>query len=129
MSSTSTAQQRLQALTAKFSSVQEKLQETIKSRQKVESQVHENHAVQTEFGKLDDDAAIYKLVGPVLVKQDSLEANQNVARRIELLESETKRIEEDIKRYQNEAEQIKNEIIKLQQESLAQETAQSNTDA
>ena len=124
-----TPQQRLQALTAKFSAVQDQLQESVRSRQKLESQSHENHSVQAEFEKLDEDAAIYKLIGPVLVKQDNLEAKQNVSRRIDLLNDETKRIEDEIKRHQNETEQIKNEIIKLQQDNLAQENAQANAEA
>lgn len=51
----------------------------------------------------------------MLVKQDTLEANQNVARRIELLKQETSRVEDEIRKVQSEAEKLKGEIIKVQQ--------------
>ena len=70
---------------------------------------------------LDDDAAIYKLIGPVLVKQEPLEAKQNVSRRIDLLRDETLRVEDEIKKIQGEAEKIKMEIIRIQQENQAPE--------
>lgn len=114
-------QQQLQALSGKFQSIQQSLQTTIESRQKLESQSQENQSVQAEFDALDDDSNIYKLIGPVLVKQDPLEAKQNVARRIELLKEETKRVEEEIKKRQAEAEACKAEIIQIQQDNLAQE--------
>lgn len=41
-----------------------------------------------EFAKLDDDSNIYKLVGPVLMKQEKSEAKLNVDKRLELIESQ-----------------------------------------
>lgn len=41
-----------------------------------------------EFSILDDDANIYKLVGPVLLKQDKPEAVMNVDKRLEFIEAE-----------------------------------------
>ncbi|VDM33238.1 unnamed protein product, partial [Toxocara canis] len=37
---------------------------------------------------LDDDATVYKLIGPVLVKQDLTEARQNVDKRIDYIKTE-----------------------------------------
>jgi prefoldin beta subunit len=45
-------------------------------------------AVSQEFAELDDDAKIYKLVGPVLLKQDRAEAVMNVDKRLEFIQSE-----------------------------------------
>ena len=44
--------------------------------------------VQTEFAQLDDDSNIYKLVGPVLLKQDKTEATMAVNSRLEFIEKE-----------------------------------------
>lgn len=44
--------------------------------------------MQTEFNQLDDDANIYKLVGPVLLKQDKTEASMAVNGRLEFIEKE-----------------------------------------
>lgn len=37
---------------------------------------------------MNEDANVYKLIGPVLVKQDLAEANANVRKRIEYISAE-----------------------------------------
>lgn len=58
------------------------------ARQKLESQQQENEGVQAEFAQLDDDSNIYKLVGPVLLKQEKTEATMAVKGRLEFIEKE-----------------------------------------
>ena len=41
-----------------------------------------------ELDRLDADDTVYKLVGPVLVKQDLTESKQNIAKRIEYITAE-----------------------------------------
>ena len=41
-----------------------------------------------EFATPDDDAKIYKLVGPVLLKQETAEAKSTVDSRLEYIEKE-----------------------------------------
>lgn len=41
-----------------------------------------------ELDLLKEDANVYKLIGPVLVKQDLAEANANVRKRIEYISAE-----------------------------------------
>ena len=41
-----------------------------------------------EFNLIDEHAVIYKLVGPVLAKQELVEARQNVEKRLEYMNSE-----------------------------------------
>lgn len=41
-----------------------------------------------ELDLLKEDANVYKLIGPVLVKQDLAEANANVRKRIEYITAE-----------------------------------------
>lgn len=53
----------------------------------------ENEAVMAEFKMLDDDAKVYKLVGPVLAKQELSECRSNVSKRIEFIEKEVARLE------------------------------------
>jgi prefoldin beta subunit len=64
------------------------LQETVDSRQKLEAQKTENFGVQKEFAKLKDDETIYKLIGPVLMKQDKVEAESTVNGRLEFIGKE-----------------------------------------
>lgn len=60
----------------------------VEARQKLESQQQENESVQKEFNSLDDESNIYKLVGPVLLKQDKQEALMAVNGRLEFIEKE-----------------------------------------
>jgi prefoldin beta subunit len=80
----------------------------VTARQKLESQQQENKGVQKvcdqiflkehtserslttcqEFNSLADDANIYKLVGPVLLKQDTTEAKSTVDGRLEYIGGE-----------------------------------------
>lgn len=64
------------------------LETLIDGRQKLEAQQQENKGVQGEFASLDDDANIFKLVGPVLLKQDRNEARMAVNGRLEFIEKE-----------------------------------------
>lgn len=64
------------------------LQAAIQSRQKLDAQKHENVGVQKEFEKLKSDEVIYKLVGPVLLKQDKAEAESTVSGRLKFITKE-----------------------------------------
>ncbi|KAI9643656.1 Prefoldin subunit 6 [Ciborinia camelliae] len=110
-------QQRLQALTEEYQQLQTDLQSSISSRQKLESQQQENKGVQKEFSALDSTSNIYKLVGPVLLKQDKTEAVMAVDGRLEFIEKEIKRVEQAIKEIQDKSDGLKMEIIKLQSEA------------
>ena len=53
----------------------------------------ENELVLQEFKMCQDDASVYKLVGPVLAKQEMDECKTNVTKRIEFIEKEIARLE------------------------------------
>ncbi|THZ07057.1 hypothetical protein D6C91_10310 [Aureobasidium pullulans] len=78
-------QKQLQALSDEYTTLQNELQTTVAARQKLESQQQENKG---EFANLDDDANIYKLVGPILLKQDATEAKSTVDGRLEFIDKE-----------------------------------------
>lgn len=63
-------------------------QTAVEARQQLDSQLRENEQVAKEFGKLTDSNQVYKLIGPVLVKQDQVEAKTNVEKRIEFIKGE-----------------------------------------
>lgn len=64
------------------------LSDLVSARQKLSSQQQENQSVKNEFGKLDAESQIYKLVGPVLLKQDHAEAGMAVDGRLEYIGKE-----------------------------------------
>ncbi|KAI4732371.1 hypothetical protein E4T50_17047 [Aureobasidium sp. EXF-12298] len=100
-------QKQLQALSDEYSALQNDLQTTVAARQKLESQQQENKGVKSEFANLDDDANIYKLVGPILLKQDTSEAKSTVDGRLEFIDKEINRIEKQISDIQEKSEEKK----------------------
>lgn len=63
-------------------------QTAVEARQQLDSQLRENEQVAKEFSKLTQNNEVYKLIGPVLVKQDQVEAKTNVDKRIEFIKGE-----------------------------------------
>ncbi|KAM0811888.1 putative Prefoldin subunit 6 [Seiridium cardinale] len=112
-------QAKLQALSGDYQKLQQELQETIASRQKLQSQKTENIGVQKEFEKLTNDEGIYKLVGPILLKQDKVEAESTVKGRLEFITTELERTEKQIKEVQERIERKKTEIIQTQSAAQA----------
>ncbi|KKA21982.1 KE2 family protein [Rasamsonia emersonii CBS 393.64] len=131
-------QKHLQQLSDEYQKLQTELENNVEARQKLESQLQENKGVQKEFANLEEDANIYKLVGPVLLKQDKTEAVMAVDGRLEFIEKEmygiyrlttpffligSKRIESQISEIQSKSEKKRAEIVqfqtKLQQQAAA----------
>lgn len=67
-------------------------QKVITQRQQLDGQLNENKVVMAELKILKADSEVYKLMGPVLIKQDLEESRQNVAKRIEYIEKELTRM-------------------------------------
>ena len=62
------------------------------------------------------DAAVFKLVGPVLAKQDVSEAKTNVEKRIEYITKEIDRMDKLEADFQAKVENGRKTIIKLQED-------------
>ncbi|KAL4879661.1 putative prefoldin subunit 6 [Aspergillus karnatakaensis] len=118
-------QKQMQALSDEFQALQTELDGLVDARQKLESQQQENMSVQTEFNSLDDDANIYKLIGPVLLKQDKSEALMAVNGRLEFIEKEIQRIEGQIQENQDKSDKKRTEIVQYQSQVQQQAAAAS----
>ncbi|KAF9161819.1 hypothetical protein DFQ27_005775 [Actinomortierella ambigua] len=115
MSATAAAlQKKLETESIAYQSIQKEFAQAVESRQKLDSQLQENKLVQEEFALLKDDANIYKLIGPVLVKQDKPEAKTNVDKRIDFIQAEIQRVEKQIKDLQEKSEKKKMELVQTQ---------------
>lgn len=68
-----------------------------------------------EFDGLADESGIYKLVGPVLLKQDRTEAISAVDGRLEYIGKEINRTEDRIKELQTATDNKRVELMQLQQ--------------
>ena len=62
------------------------------NKQKMQEQKSENEMVMAEFKMLNDDANVFKLVGPILAKQGLGECKENVEKRLEFIEKEIVRL-------------------------------------
>ncbi|KAF2000469.1 Prefoldin beta-like protein [Amniculicola lignicola CBS 123094] len=113
----SEVQKKLQELSDEYQKFQGELSTAIEARQKLESQQQENTTVQKEFNLLDDDANIYKQIGPVLLKQDKAEAVMSVNGRLEFIEKEIQRVEKQIEGIQEKAETVKTNIQSAAQQA------------
>ncbi|KAI4668694.1 uncharacterized protein J4E78_002522 [Alternaria triticimaculans] len=112
-------QKKLQALSDSYQGLQAELGTAVEARQKLESQQQENSTVKKEFDILDDDANIYKQIGPVLLKQDKTEAVMSVNGRLEFIDKQIKDIEKQIQGIQDKSEKIKGESAAQQSQQAA----------
>ena len=64
----------------------------VENKQKMQEQKSENEMVMSEFKMLDDDCNVYKLVGPILAKQDLASCKENVEKRLEFIGKEVTRL-------------------------------------
>jgi len=110
----STLQAKLETGTLAYQAIQQELAIAVETRQRLDSQMRENEIVQKEFGLLKSDANIYKLIGPVLVKQDRHEAIMNVDKRIEFIKAEIDKMEKQLKELTEKQEKQRDEIVSLQ---------------
>ncbi|XP_018413649.1 PREDICTED: prefoldin subunit 6 [Nanorana parkeri] len=109
-------QEKLQAEVTKYQQLQKDISTSMSARQKLEAQVTENNIVKKELGLLDDSNIVYKLIGPVLVKQDLEEAKSTVEKRLHYINGEIKRYETMLKDMEQKSEQQRATLTKLQQE-------------
>ncbi|XP_063794325.1 prefoldin subunit 6 isoform X2 [Pseudophryne corroboree] len=109
-------QEKLQAEVTKYQQVQKDISNSMSARQKLEAQLTENNIVKEELALLDVSNTVYKLIGPVLVKQDLDEAKSTVAKRLQYINGEIKRYETLLKDMEQLSEQQRTSLTKLQQE-------------
>ncbi|KAG6851212.1 hypothetical protein H0H93_015222 [Arthromyces matolae] len=132
-------QARLQLASTEFQELQGELSTAIEVRQRLDAQLSENELVkkvaqissdffhewpdeiQQEFESVTAENRVFKLVGPVLVRQDPAEAKANVETRLEFIRSEMqvsplvyqfieKRVELQLKDIQGKQERKKAEV-------------------
>ena len=80
------------------------------------SQFNENTMVKGELDLLGQEDPVYKLVGPVLMAVDLEEAKENVAKRVEFIETEIKKLDAAIAVKQGDQATLGEEISKMQAE-------------
>jgi prefoldin beta subunit len=108
-------QQQLEAKAARLAAIQKDIGKNHQVRRQYTIQHGENEMVQKELELLEEDANVFKLIGPVLVKQDLAEAKANVNKRIEYILAELRRMEGTLKTLEEQQRNSQEEVMKLQQ--------------
>ncbi|KAM0052088.1 putative prefoldin beta [Helianthus debilis subsp. tardiflorus] len=114
-SSSRELQKELEAKANDLSKIQKDISKNHQVRKKYTIQLGENELVLKELDLLNEDANVYKLIGPVLVKQDLAEANANVKKRIEYISAKLKRLDSTLQDLEEKQNSKKEAIFKLQQ--------------
>lgn len=99
---------------AKFREVQEQLQRTRNDLQLVMQQLTENEMVKQELTLLDSSTNVYKMVGPVLIKNSLDDANETVAKRLEFITGEKNRLEAKNKELETRGTEIATKVQTMQ---------------
>ncbi|ETI54508.1 hypothetical protein F441_02608 [Phytophthora nicotianae CJ01A1] len=107
---------QVEAEMTRYRSLQDEVQVLATQRQTYAQQANENDMVKKELDLLDDEAKVYKLVGPVLLKQDVDEAKSNVNKRLEFINNELNKVNTKIEAKEKEAVGIRTNISNMQME-------------
>eukprot|EP00052_Salpingoeca_macrocollata_P016198 m.129867 g.129867 ORF g.129867 m.129867 type:complete len:167 (+) comp19959_c0_seq4:843-1343(+) len=126
-SAASAKEEELKEEVGKLQALQREISTHTKNREQYETQLHENQLVKKELELLEEGDDVFKLVGPVLIKQDLEEAKGNVNKRIEYISAEIERQEKQIKDVEDKQEKIKEHCIKLQKALQAEQQKQQKT--
>ncbi len=116
------ASQEAQVLVQSLREIQMELQKAQSVSQQFSQQQHENEMVLKELEEAGEDAKIYKKIGPALIAQDYLEATSNVKKRLELIQSEEKRLQEKMQGLSKKGMELQTKLQQQQQQQ--QEAAQ-----
>ncbi|MED6247221.1 Prefoldin subunit 6 [Ataeniobius toweri] len=109
-------QKKLKAELEKYTQIQKDVSMSVSARQKLETQAAENNIVKEELDLLDSSNTVFKLIGPVLVKQDLDEAKATVAKRLEYINGEIQRYETLLKDLEKKSEHQREVLTSLQQD-------------
>ena len=115
-------QKQFQESAENLQTVQKEYSKTLADRQTLDSQLNENRQVKEELDIATDGVNVFKLIGPVLVKQDLEEAKGNVEKRIDYISGELKRKDTqlaDLDKKQDEARE-KMQEVQMQMQKLRQ---------
>ncbi|XP_041847031.1 prefoldin subunit 6 [Melanotaenia boesemani] len=109
-------QKKMKLEIEKYTQIQKDVSKSMSARQKLETQRTENNIVKEELDLLDSSNTVYKLIGPVLVKQDLDEAKSTVAKRLEYISGEIQRYETLLKDMEKKSDEHREVLTSLQQE-------------
>merc|ERR1711998_736599 len=120
-------QKEMQGHVESYKAAQADNQKLVAQRTQLHQQSSENQMVLKELNLLEDEAAVFKLVGPVLIPQDLIEAKANVQKRLDYMKGETDKIEAKMKGANKEMNDIQQKVVEKQakMQEMAKKAAQA----
>mmetsp|Transcript_10031 Transcript_10031/g.16429 ORF Transcript_10031/g.16429 Transcript_10031/m.16429 type:complete len:127 (-) Transcript_10031:714-1094(-) len=116
MSSADELQKQGESLIKAHDAIAEEQERINSSIENLRAQLMENQSVEEELNLLDEDAEVFKALGPVLLKMDLDDAKATVKGRLERLNAEILRLDKVVKDKELEKQKIQPDIMRLQQE-------------
>ncbi len=107
-------QSKMQEEIEALQTAQKQQQKLLTARQTLDSQLNENKLVKEEMDAVEDDAKVFKLIGPALVRQEVKEARQNVDKRIAYITGELKRHDETMKGIEKKMDEHRESLTNMQ---------------
>ncbi|EDW49847.1 probable prefoldin subunit 6 [Drosophila sechellia] len=107
---------KMQAEIEAYQNLQKSCVKMVKQRAMLESQLNENKCVLDELNLLGPDNKVYKLYGPVLVKQELEESRQNVGKRMEYISKELKSSTDTLENMEKDMLKHRESVAKYQQQ-------------
>lgn len=104
-----------------FKQCQKEVNQLSGMRQQLDSQLNENAIVKEELALLKSSGEVYKMVGPILLRQDHTEAKENIEKRMSYIKNELKRIDDRIQSLESKQGDYRNKLTKLQQQFQVQQ--------
>lgn len=97
-----------------FKEIQAQLQSVRADLQTVLGQLTENEMVQKELELVDSSSNVYKMVGPVLIKNSVEDARDTVSKRLEFISAERDRLEAKSKELETKGGEIATKVQQMQ---------------
>ncbi|XP_022218053.1 probable prefoldin subunit 6 [Drosophila obscura] len=107
---------KMQTEVESYQNLQKSCVKMVKQRALLESQLNENKCVLDELNLLGPDNKVYKLFGPVLVKQELEDSRQNVGKRIEYISKELKSSTDTLENMEKDMLKHREAVGKYQQQ-------------
>mmetsp|Transcript_4775 Transcript_4775/g.12546 ORF Transcript_4775/g.12546 Transcript_4775/m.12546 type:complete len:124 (-) Transcript_4775:1108-1479(-) len=115
MTAVKAIQEQVEKETERFRELQKDVSKNHTTRLQFTQQLSESEMVKKELELLDDEAVVYKLVGPALIRQDIVEAKANVDKRMQFIKTEAERLDNGLKGLESKQLASQKEISALQQ--------------
>ncbi|CAK0809552.1 unnamed protein product [Prorocentrum cordatum] len=100
-----------------FKALQDALQKSYETRMCLIGQQQETELVQDEFATLEEGSQVFKLVGPVMVKQNVDDAKANVEKRMDYIRGELDRANTLCEEREKELQEKQRHLARLQQDA------------